>query len=69
MSHFMGARGAFRDGDDSSSSNGGNDVHAEMFRSGSSPPYMACSKPLRKFVQTSYAVKSQFIGHIFGADS
>jgi len=28
-----------------------------------------CSKPRRKFVQTSYALKSQFIGLIFVADS
>jgi len=34
--------------------------------SGSSP---LCSKPRRKFVQTSYALKSQFIGLIFVADS
>jgi len=27
------------------------------------------SKPLRKFVQTSYAQKLQFIGHIFVAGS
>jgi len=34
--------------------------------SGSSP---LCSKPRRKFVQTSYALKSQLIGLIFVADS
>jgi len=28
-----------------------------------------CSKPRRKFVQTSYALKSQLIGLIFVADS
>jgi len=28
-----------------------------------------CSKPRRKFIQTSYSLKSQFIGHIFVADS
>jgi len=28
-----------------------------------------CSKPRRKFVQTSYALKSQFIGLIFVAGS
>jgi len=28
-----------------------------------------CSKPRRKFVQTSYALKSQFIGLMFVADS
>ena len=27
------------------------------------------SKPRQKFVQTSYALKLQFIGHIFVADS
>jgi len=27
------------------------------------------SKPLQKFVQTSYAQKLQFIGHIFVCDS
>ena len=38
--------------------------------SGSTPVrHPFCSKPLRKFVQTSYALKSQFIGLIFVADS
>jgi len=39
-----------------------NNNQVYRLNSGSSP---LCSKPRRKFVQTSYALKSQFIGLIF----
>ena len=41
-----------------------NNNQVYRLNSGSSP---LCSKPRRKFVQTSYALKSQFIGLIFVA--
>jgi len=43
-----------------------NNIQVHRLNSGSLP---LCSKPRRKFVQTSYALKSQIIGNIFVADS